>query len=420
MAGERGEWVAEVAPVGRTVALMRTRTLILILGVLGALLSSGYGALFALLDEVRDEYGINESALGLVIGIGFFSSFLAQTTIAPLADRGHARHLVMLGLLLNGAALGLMAAATTVLPLLLGRFVMGLGIGIALPAIRRVAICADPPNLGRNLGLLLSADIAGFAAGPPIAAILVGPFGIAGAFAATAVASIAAIPFVAKMSVAESVAPPTQRFAFDLLRSRSFAGAVALGCGVFLMIGAFDALWSIALDDLGTAEWIATLGITMFALPLIVLGPIGGRLAQRIGPFRVGTAGLLAGAVFMMLYGLVPTGVAMFAVAMVHSLTDGLSIASNGVAVGLVVPADRQAGAQGVLGGMQTLVAGVTAVIAGVLYDHAGRATAYTVCAALMLACVLLARTLAGAHFAMRGGAPPETVASQGGAVIFD
>ena len=56
------------------------------------------------------------------------------------------------------------------------------------------------------------------------------------------------------------------------------------------MVGTFDALWVLVLDDLDTSDWIANLGITLFALPLIFLGPLGGRLAQRIGPFRVGTS----------------------------------------------------------------------------------------------------------------------------------
>ena len=180
------------------------------------------------------------------------------------------------------------------------------------------------------------------------------------------------------------------------------------------MIGPFDALWSVALDDLDTSEWIANLGITLFALPLVVFGSVGGRLAQRVGPFRVGTVGLLLGAMFMMLYGLVPTGVAMFAVAMVHSLTDGLTISSTGVAVGMVVPPERQAGAQGVLGGIQTLVAGVTALVAGTLYEHVGRTAAYGVAPALMLALVAVGVLLAGPAWRLRGArrARPATVRS--------
>ena len=45
-----------------------------------------------------------------------------------------------------------------------------------------------------------------------------------------------------------------------------------MGGAVFLMIGAFDALWAVVLDDLDTNEWIANLGITLFAVPLVVFG----------------------------------------------------------------------------------------------------------------------------------------------------
>ena len=221
---------------------------------------------------------------------------------------------------------------------------------MAVPAIRRIVISADPVNLGHNLGRLLAADVAGFAAGPALSAVLVGPFGIPAPFIVIAVANVALLPFVVRTSVRESIEAPKQRFAFDLLRQRSYAGAVALGCAVWLMIGAFDALWSVALDDLEASDWLANLGITLFALPLVVFGSAGGRLAQRVGPFRVGTFGLALAAGFMALYGVLPTAGAMFAVAMVHAVSDGLTVSSTGVAVGMVVPTERQAGAQGVLG----------------------------------------------------------------------
>jgi len=398
----RGQSVVGRVRLTRTVAAVRTRPLILTFGLVGAFLAAGYGVLFTLLDDFRDDYGIGETALGGVIGFGFFAGFLAQVVIAPLADRGFARRLVLIGMALDVIGLLMMAFATELLPLLAGRFVMGIGVGTAVPAMRRIVILTDRTNLGQNLGRLLAADVAGFAAGPAVSAVLVGPFGIPAPFLVIAVATLVAMPIVARTNVAETVEPVPQRFAFDLLRQRAFAGAVVLGCAVWLMIGAFDALWSLALDDLDTADWIANLGITLFALPLVVLGSMGGRLAQRLGPFRVGTVGLLLGALFMMLYGLMPSGGAMFAVAMVHAISDGLTVSSTGVAVGLVVPDARQAGAQGVLGGLQTLVAGVAALVIGALYEHGGRTVAYSVSAAAMVAFVALGAALAGRAWHLR------------------
>lgn len=354
-------------------------------GGLMALLAAGYGVVFTIVDEYRDEYGIGESAIGLVIGIGFIAGFLSQLAIAPLADRGHARAVVIGGVAVNAVGLLLMGFGTSLAPILIGRFVSGLGIGAATPAVRRIVIVSDPSNLGRNLGRLLAAEVFGFAMGPAISAALVGPFGIPAPFVVVTVATVVLVPAVAKVEVGETVDGMAKRLAVDLLRIRPFAGAVLLGAVVYVMIGSFDALWAIVHEDLGTNEWIANLGITLFALPLIFLGPLGGRIAQTFGPFRLAALGLFAGAAFMLSYGLLPTGGLIFAVAMFHAVSDGLTISSSGVAAGMVVPDDRQAGAQGVLGAAQAVAAGLMAVVTGAMYDQFGRTAAYAVCAGVMV-----------------------------------
>ncbi len=383
---------------------MRGRRLVLTFGLLTALFAAGYGVMFTMLDDFRDEFGISPTALGAIVATGFFSSFLAQVLLAPLADRGHARRLVYLGMLLNVVGLVGMAVGNTFLTLVLARLVMGIGAGMAQPAIRRIVILSAPDQLGANLGLLLSAEVFGFAMGPAVAAILTGPFGIPAPFLVIAVATVLCLPVIARADVHETVddAVPAARFAFDLLRSRPYVAAVMIGSAVFLMIGTFDALWVLVLSDLNTADWIANLGITLFALPLVVFGSYGGRLAQRVGPYRLGALGLLGGSTFMFLYGVLPTGGAMFAVAMVHALNDGLTVSSASVAVGLVSPVDRQAGAQGLLGGIQTLVAGITALAAGALYEEFGRTVAYTACAVAMVMCVVVAYSLVGPEWRRR------------------
>ena len=377
---------------------MHQRRLVLASGVLTGLFAAGYGVMFTVLDDFRDSYGISGSALGLIVAVGFFASFAAQVLLAPMADRGHARRLVLAGLALDLVGLTLMAVGETVAVLLVARVVMGLGAGCALPAIRRVVVLADPAHLGRNIGKLLAADVAGFAAGPAVSAVLVGPFGIPAPFIAIAVATAICAPVCLRMRVDESIAGdlPSARFAFDLFRIRPFAGAICFGSAVFLMIGTFDALWALVLDDLDTADWIANAGITLFAVPLFLLGSSGGRLAQRVGPFRVGTVGLVLGAAFMVAYGHLPTGMAIFAASILHSLSDGMTVSASGVAVGLAAPKDRQAGAQGMLGGIQTLTGGMSAILGGWLYEHHGRATAYTFAAVAMLVLVGLGLALAG------------------------
>jgi MFS family permease len=335
---------------------MRTRSVVVVFGALTALFASGYGVMFTVLDDFRDRYGISEGALGLIVAMGFLSSFVAQVVIAPLADRGHARLMIILGMVFNVAGLLGMAYGTTVIVLLVARFVMGTGVGLAYPAARRNVILADPDRLGQNLGRMLAADVAGFAVGPAVSAVLVGPFGIAAPFLLIAGLTVAMYPLIARTRVAETSIdaeiPP--RFAFDLLRIRPYLAALSMGAAVFMMIGTFDALWALVLDDLHATVLIANLGITLFAVPMVLFASIGGRLAQSIGPFRLGTFGLVVGAAAMFFYGHAPTGGIMLAISFVHATNDGFTVSSCGVAVGLVVPGERQASAQGLLGGVET------------------------------------------------------------------
>lgn len=378
--------------------------------------AAGYGVMFTVLDDMRDTYGIGEGALGAIVAVGFFASFAAQVLLAPLADRGHARRLLTVGLVLEVIGLCTMAAGRAVLPLLIARIVMGLGAGMLNPAARRIVVLADPDNLGRNIGRLFAADVVGFALGPAVSAVLVGPFGIAAPFLVMAAITVVFLPFALRTEITEQSSHATRaHFAFDLLRHRAYVATLCYGAAVFVMIGTFDVLWVLVLDDLGAADWIANLGIISFALPLAILGPIGGRLAQQTGPFRVATIGLLIGAAFMASYGHWPTGGLMFAAAMFHAVNDGLSVSSAGVAVAMVAPPGRQAGAQGLLGGVQTLVGGIAALTAGALYEQAGRVAAYTATAVAMAALVCTALVLLGRSWTQRPAPAASTDATGAG-----
>jgi MFS family permease len=381
---------------------VKARRIVVFAALIGGLLAAGYGVMFTLLDDYRDQYGISETQLGFIVGIGFIVSFVGQVTLAPLADRGHAKRLIAVGVSLQVAGLLFMGFGTAMWPIAIGRAVMGLGIGMALPAVRRVVILADPDGLGKNMGTLLSADVAGFALGPVVSAILEPLFGIAAPFVFIAAASLIAVPFVLREDVKEEVSPPTQRLAFDLLKNRGIAGAILMGLAVFVMIGTFDALWAVVLDDMKAPEWIANVGITLFAIPLLVLGRAGGSLTQRLGPFRVSTVGLTIGALMMMGYGVWPSGIVMLAFGILHGVNDGLTITGTGVAVGMLAPPERQAAAQGLFGGVQVLFGGLVAMGAGSLYEHTNRATVYTACGVLMLVLVGFGALLAGPNWSMR------------------
>jgi MFS family permease len=372
-----------------------------------------YGVMFTMLDDFRNNFGIAESALGFIVGVGFFTSFLGQVSIAPLADRGRAKRLIILGLSLEVIGCIGMALGETFMILFISRVIMGFGAGSALPALRRVIIVADPENFGRNLGRILSFEVAGFASGPVISVIFAESFGIPGPFIFLATIISLFVFVVSRIAVPETAEEnhPTERFAIDLLKNRAIISGILIGVALFFMIGVFDSLWVLMMDDLDAAQWMANFGVSVFVLPLILLGPFGGKFVQRIGPYRAGGFGMILGAIFMAGYGLMPTPTLMMVVFLFHSLNDGFFVTGAGVAVGTSAPLERQAGAQGLLGGMETLAGGVAASFAGVAYDHLGRTTTFIGTGAIMLTLILASRILAGDNWSVRNVVPKSAVA---------
>ena len=385
---------------------MPRKRLLIALFVAIAVKSSAYGVMFTMLDDYREQFGISEGSLGLVIATGFFTSFFAQIAIAPMADRGRSRQLIFIGLTL--AIVGNFAMAfSDSLPELLGsRFISGIGIGCALPAMRRVIIVSEPQNLGRNLGRVMSCEVGGFAAGPMLSAFLVAPFGIPAPFLVIGVALSIVTAVILTMPIPETAAEdhPTERFAIDLLRNRAIAAGVLIGVAVFFMIGTFDSLWVLMMNDLDASTWMANTGITLFILPMVVMAPYGGRFVQRVGPFRAGGFGMLFGAACMTLYGIISVPWLLMVVFFAHTLNDGMTVTSACVSVGMVAPPERQAGAQGLLGGVQTLTGGIAASFAGVSYEFLGRTTTFAIAGIVMASLIGVARLLAGNRWGLRGG----------------
>ena len=374
---------------------MRKRTLYL-LQAATALGAMSYGVMFTVLDDFRDEFNIAESKLGIIVGIGFLTGFLSQIFFAPLADKGHSKKLVMTGIVIEIVGTLFMAFGHAFLPLLIGRLLTGFGVGISEPALRRILILSDPERMGRNLGLIVSASVAGFTAGPIVSALTADTLGLSAPFLIVAACLLPVMYGLSRLKFQEANIEdaPTQRLAFDMLRIRPLAGAIVIGLALFAMIGTFDAIWSVMMDDMSAPTWVANLGISLFAFPMIFLAPIGGRMTQKVGPFKASIGGLSIASLFMVMYGVLWSPYPMLVIGILHGVVDGLTITGGSAAVAIVAPRDRLASAQGLFGGLQTLTGGIAAVAAGTAYGIIGRST-FVWCAIMMLVFIAIGAWLA-------------------------
>ncbi|MFM9083545.1 MAG: MFS transporter, partial [Actinomycetota bacterium] len=108
---------------------MRRRTVYLMLAASG-LGAMGYGTMFTVVDDFRDTFGIPESHLGLILGIGFIAGFVSQIFLAPLADKGHAKTMILVGVAVQLVGNLMMGFGQSFWILFLARFIMGVGGGM--------------------------------------------------------------------------------------------------------------------------------------------------------------------------------------------------------------------------------------------------------------------------------------------------
>ena len=347
-------------------------------------MSAGLGSIIVLLAELRDQLGFSETGIGLAVGSGFGAAFVACLVMAPHADRGRAPAMLRAGLALAVAGMVLLAVGQELWHYVAGRIVFGFALGTAGPAARRTVIVADPANLGRNIGRLGAWDVGGFVAGPVIAAGLTAVGGFRFTFWAMALALSLLLP-VAFRAQPDVAAQDQERLGLrGLLRIRRLIGAFFMVAAYFVFIGAFEAVWILEMDTRGASRAVLGVALTVGALPIALLSPLGGILAQRYGARRwaVGSLGIIT--LMVIFWGIVPGVVGLIALTVATSVVEGFGFPSTPMLVAAAVPEDRQATAQGLMVAVEVATGAVAAIAIAIVYDAHGDAVAWRTTAVAM------------------------------------
>ena len=341
-------------------------------------------SVITLLGDLRDEFELSDTQVGLIVSAGFFTAFVTQITLARLADRGYAPLMVRLGLVAAAISMVGFAASSGFAAMLGSRAMLGVAIGVAQPAIRRAVILADPAHTGRNLGRLGVVETVGFAATPAATAALAEAFNLDAPFYVLAGITVATVVMMGRLEPDEGALGTRTTNSLRLLGDRVVAGTLLVVTSLFVMIGAWEAVWAVSLVDLGADTWEIGLSVTLFAVPLGVLAPVGGVWAQRTGGLRVCVGGLLVSAAAGVLLGTFDSVWGLVAMMILVSCGAGVGFTAGLYAYSRTVTDDRQASSQGLLGATEVLLAGLTSVLGAWLYDISGRVLVWTVIPALM------------------------------------
>lgn len=152
---------------------------LLTLGLVQAALYLGLRASDTALPLYGRSVGLNTAWIGAILSIQVAATLLSQPVAGRLADRFGRGLVIGVGLLLVGGGLPLMFAADGLPHFALAGIALGLGEAAIGPAVTTLGTeLSDGGNYGATLGMLDAMDNVGKAAGPVLAGLLLGPFGL--------------------------------------------------------------------------------------------------------------------------------------------------------------------------------------------------------------------------------------------------
>jgi MFS family permease len=373
---------------------------------IGPLLVCGFGVpvsnsmIFPALSDLQDKYRFSDAGLGYIAAAGFLASLIVQLTIAPLADRGEPKKMVLTGVILACLGSVLFAFGTSLPFFVFARAVSGSSLGMSGPAVRAIAANIDKSRAGERMARLRGVEIAGFTGGPLIGALLIGPFGLRGAF--LIFAGIGVCVFFAVLSRDLPRLPTTadsRKLSIELLRHRPVRAAVLASATLFLPVGIYDALWDRYITDRGGNNFMVGLTFLLFTVPFIILGASGGRLVDRRGPEKMIIIGIALMVPLVWVYGVLPSAGLLVGFALVEGMISSISSPASQSLMAKVAPHGRASAAQGLQASGDLVAAVGMSFIAPWMYGAKGPAFTFAFAAVLMVimgvAVALMLRTTA-------------------------
>jgi len=343
--------------------------------------------IFAALGDLQDTYHFADSGLGLIAGAGFLTGLLVQLFIAPYADRGHAKRLIIFGLLLAGVGSVLFSIGTTLSHFIFARAIVGSSFGFVFPAVRALAANLDTNRRGERLGRVASVEVIGFVCGPLFGGILIDPIGLSATFLVFGAVALVTVVMVAPRAFPTLIQTgDSQKLSIELLRHPRIVVAVLVIMAIQLPIGVYDALWDRYLTDLGASNIVVGLSFALYGVPFMLLSSTGGKIADRGQPQRIALWLMLVVAPFVFFYGLSDILWIVVGLNIFEGIAQAVAYPATVAAVAKAAPSGRASAAQGLSGSAGLVGAMTMAFTMPSVYGRYGAAFTFGSVFVLMIA----------------------------------
>ena len=328
---------------------------------------------FASMSELQEKYGYADSALGLIAGTGFALGLVVQLFVAPLADRGHGRKLIQVGLALAGIGSVVFVFGDSLGWFIVGRAFVGASLGCTFPAVRALAANLDRSRSAERLGAVAGTEIGGFVTGPLVGSLLIDPFGLDATFLVFGAMAVFALVVIMPRKFPELISSnESRRLSFDLMRIRSMRVALILTLAVTFPTGMFDALWDRFLDDLGGNNAMTGLTFAVYGLPFILFSSRAGKLIDKRSPVAVVLWLVIPISLLTISYGIVKQPWIILGIGLFEGILQATMIPAALSAIAKAAPLGRASAAQGLSGAITVLGQMIAAFTAPSIYGAYG------------------------------------------------
>ncbi len=376
-------WVQNSPPVrNRDLGLISLGLFIMLVGV---------GAVLPVRTIYAREHGSTLAELGMMASGYLLGQFIFQLPGGWLSDRWGRKPLLVVGIVVSGLISFLFLANDNPWYFIALRFIEGAASGALVPAANAYVIDVVPAKeRGAAFGWVGAANSAGFMLGPAIGGIMSDWLGYVAPFLFGGITSLATAAFLmakmsnkkptvgtveAKDSVAagegsaasesegrNSKAVPPQVFWAALISALVIFIAAGFGDGLFISI------WSIWLNDLHASNSYIGLTFIIFSLPLMVLMPITGKLADRyrLLPLIV-IPGLLLSMVYLS-YAVTTNLLVILLMGLLEGSLMAVSIPAITAFTANLSPANARGKLQGIISTTRTSAGFVSSMLVAILY----------------------------------------------------
>jgi len=351
---------------------------------------------------MKDDLGVGFAALGGLVTAYAIATAVAQTPVGMVVDRFGGRRALVLGLLVQGVALGLIGLTDSYWQVMALMTLAGLGNSVYHPAdFAIMGARIDERHMGRAVGIHAFSGYLGFAIAPPTMLALASVAGWRGAMAVVGVVGVVIMALLMWQGGllddrGRGARGPERRhtlrqsfavmgsgqmlalFFFYLLTTVSTAGVMAL-----------SAVAVIALYDADLVQ--ANIGLTGFLVAASGGVLAGGMVADRSAHHnRVAAATLfvMAGSLLVIAFGVLDLWLVIGALT-VAGFCYGLSTPSRDLLVRAVTPPGAIGTAFGFTSTGLSLGNGIGPVLCGWVMDHGRPDMVFVVIAAFTLVAVL-------------------------------